>query len=422
MAEDNSDRGGAKRGLSRRGALRGIAALGAGLAAIPSLGSASPPGQEFVPEGTAREVALAKIDHLGRTEDFAEWRGATAGPARTYRAKNGGKGPEYLPSAHVFPVQKRGSVKGYVTIGADRRIAPVVEYSKADPPGTGLDEVRTAARGQGATESDRYLYQGGVQYGLELSDGTVANLRNGKVYAENPGMNPDAMVAGDELTREKWADVEDELDGSGRSEAGVAGGASTADGASVLSHDDSDEVWGVPCWTEEDDGGAGSTEVGTGPDTWNDWDGCVPVAASMVVGYHEWVWEGDAERRETIIDRLHRTMNTSVDGQTYPWNVDDGFEDYHWGWNDYDARNIYVWTYPDFEKTEIANYRPFLLNVFSGGEAEDRSQNYGDHSVTVVGYRDGGATLKLHDTWGYDPHYLAWGSWLAANYTKVTTD
>lgn len=416
MTADNSDRDHDAGGrLSRRGALRGIAALGAGLAAVPTTGSATPPGRDVVPEGTARTVALGQIDDLARTDEFADWRGATAGRARTYYARNDGQGPEYRPAVYVFPVETRGATRGYVTVGADRRVAPVVEYSKADPPRAGLDRARAAARGQGVEPADRPRYGGGVHYGLELSDGSVANLRNGAVYAEDPGMDPGAMEAGERLTREKWRDVESALDG-GRS----AGEATVAD---VVSADGaSDRIWSVPCWTEEDGGNAGSTEVGTGPDTWNDWDGCVPVAASMVVGYHEWTWEGDDEARETMIDRLHRTMNTSVDGRTYPWDVDDGFRKYTWGRNSYDARNIYFWGYPDFEKTEVANYRPFLLNMFGGGEARDRTQSYGDHSVTVVGYEDDGGVLEIHDTWDYESHYLTWGSWLAASYTKVTTD
>jgi hypothetical protein len=41
-------------------------------------------------------------------------------------------------------------------------------------------------------------------------------------------------------------------------------------------------VSGVPCWTQTDTGGGSSTDVGTGRDAWNEWDGCSPIAASMI--------------------------------------------------------------------------------------------------------------------------------------------
>lgn len=384
-----------------------------------------------MPKGQARKVARAKIRAAARDREFSDWRGAKPGPARTYHMKNAGRGPEYLPSAYVFSVEKRGDERGYVTVGAQESLPPVVEYSKADPPRQGFDRARATARGRGASTGDRLIYQGGVQYGVEASDGSVVNLRNGRAIENNPGVDPEGVAAGQRLTRDRWGALDDAL-----SDSGLAGGtglsgiarAVTGSGVSptavsaVASTGSSDNLWWTPCWTEHDDGGADSTEVGPGDDEWGDWDGCVPVAASMVIGHHEWVSESNEEERERIIDRLHWTMNTTDDGLTKPWDIDNGFQKYDEGWHDYDAQNIYLWNHPDFVKSEISDhYRPFLLNMWHGGEAEDRYQNYGDHTVTVVGYENDGDTLVLHDTWDDEDHRLSWGSWWAASYTKVTT-
>lgn len=422
MASDNADheRGDGTDGrLSRRGALRGIAALGVGVSVLPGVTSAgSPPGRDVVPEGRAREVARAQVEAASRREEFAAWRDATVGPAVTYHAKNAGKGPSHLPSAYVFSVTKRGEDRGYVTVAARTDWPPVVEYSLADPPRAGRERARAAAERAGGRPSGRAIYQGGVQYGMELDDGRVVNLRNGRVVPNDRGVDLGGIAAGRRLTRDRW----DRFDDAGRGASGGGPGGSDGAQAALSTSGSSDRLWWVPAWTEHDAGNADRTSVGSGADAWDRWDGCVPVAASMVVAYHEYVYEWEEEKREKIIDRLHWTMNTSEDGNTYPWDVDDGFDKYDWGWNSYDGRNIYLWTHPNFTISEISDHsRPFLLNMTSGDQAEDRSQNYGDHSVCVVGYRDGGDQLALHDTWDDEVHYLTWGSWLAAMYTKVTT-
>ncbi len=117
-------------------------------------------------------------------------------------------------------------------------------------------------------------------------------------------------------------------------------------------------------------------------------------------------------------------MDTDNDseGATDPWKIDDGFDNYIWGTKNYNGSNIYAWNHPDFTLAEISiNNRPFLLNMTNGGTAQDRSNPYGNHTTTVIGYREGGEVFELYDTYDSQSHYLTWGSWTACSYTKVTT-
>jgi len=51
--------------------------------------------------------------------------------------------------------------------------------------------------------------------------------------------------------------------------------------------------------------------------------------------------------------------------------------------------------------------------MIDGGSALDRSQNYGNHTVTVVGYVGyaGAFYWEIHDTWDSASHYIVDGNW-----------
>ena len=392
---------------TRRTALKALGVAGvAGLSSVAAgaTGSNGRSGDRFVTKATARKAAEAKIAEVAGPPKFESWEGAKATPATTFHMKNADVGPDYVPSAYVFSVKKRGETLGYVTASARSDWAPILEFSPATPPTDLARGTASAARQQGASPTGRLIYHGGVKYGVELDDGTAMNVRNGKPELVDEA-SPSAMSFDGDRVAQDWE-------------------AATSDGVSTdsVSTQSIDWVYGVPAWTEHDDGGNSWTSYGTGDDEWIDWDGCTPVAGSMIIAYHEGHDESDTWYREYIIDRLHDTMQTDdSNGETFPSDIDNGFDNYTWGSNDYNGRNIYTWTTPDFEKQEVNNDRPFLLNMNGGGSAEDRSQNYGDHTVIVVGYKDDADYLEIHDTWDDDYHYLAWGSWSACSYTKVTT-
>lgn len=352
-------------------------------------------------------MAESKVDALSTHPKFTSWADATVGPMTTFHAKNAGHGPEYVPSAYVFAIEKGSEDVGYVTAAARSNWAPILEYSAATPPGRLVEDARSLARERGVEGTGRLLYHGGVQYGLELQDGRALNLRNGRPSAVGVGIDPSGMSFDPAIVDRQRAALE-----------GTGGTVSTS-GVTTLQTFDS--LWDVPAWTEHDDGNASSTSYGSGADSWDDWDGCTPIAASMIVAYHEGYTESDTWIREYYIDRLHDDMNTNDAGDTWPTDIDNGFDNFSEGSYSYNGTNIYVWTHPDFTKSEISTHnRPFLLNMTSGGTANDRTQAYGDHTTTVVGYASNGDELELHDTWDDTYHYLTWGSWTACSYTKVT--
>jgi hypothetical protein len=354
--------------------LKTIGALGVGASVV---GTAQAAGNDGRKVGKARNAAERTVERASSREEFSTWRGASVGGHTTFHARNTATGPKYVPAAYVFTVRKRGEDVGYVTTGAQSEWADVIEYSRAEPPQRQVAQTKALARKHGANPTGRLLYHGGVKYGVELADGRAVNVRNGR---PNPvkGIDPAAMAT-----------------------------TSSNDGDDVtISSNTYEYLWEVPAWTESDT-----------DDPWDDWDGCVPIAASMIMAYHEGVGES---KKEEYIDDLHRDMNTNDSSSTMPYDIDDGIDKFDTGDNSYNGRNIYTWSHPDFLKQEINAERPFLLNMTSGGSADDRNDNYGDHTVAVVGYDEDGEEFILHDTWDDSTHHLDWGSWTACSYTKIT--
>lgn len=377
---------------NRRSVLGTIGAAGLGL---PAVGTAQAAGPDRVPVGQARKAAERTVQKATRRpETFGEWEGATVGEPTLFHARNAGPGPAYLPSAYVFTVRKNGRDVGYVTCGGNDAWSSVIEYSPATPPQRQVPTAKATARDNGAEPTERLLYHGGVKYGLELADGRAVNVRNGRPAPVGTGVD--------------FSQVDPD---GGRSAADVSDGG--VDAARTTTADEYDRLWAVPEWTERDT-----------DDSWDNWDGCTPVAGSMIVAYHEGISEYDDDAdfyREWYIDELHRDMNTSDDGWTTWWDIDDGFDTFAEGSNSYDGTNIYVWTHPNFLRSEISDHqRPFLLNVQDGGQADDRSQNYGDHSVCVMGYDEYGEEFVLADGWDDYSHHFDWGNWSTCMYTKVT--
>ncbi|MEZ3145631.1 C39 family peptidase [Halobaculum sp. MBLA0143] len=339
---------------------------------------------DTVSVGDARAAAAATVRRAAEREQFAAWEGAGLGQPTTFHARNAARGPAAVPAVYVFPVQEGGRDLGYVTAGARPEWADVIEYSTATPPQRRVAATRAHARRHGARPTDRLLYHGGVKYGVELADGRGVNVRNGRA-APLTEIDPSRVAA-------------------------QPTGVTTADTTTDVTADSHyyDWLWEVPAWTESDT-----------DDPWDDWDGCVPIAASMALAYHEDVGESV---KEVYIDDLHEDMNTNDAGSTFPTDIDNGINEFDTGDDSYNGRNIYLWSHPNFTKQEIGAGRPFLLNMTSGDQADDRNQNYGNHTVTVVGYDEGGDELILHDTWDDTTHHFDWGSWLAASYTKITVE
>lgn len=384
---------------SRRTVLKSIGALGLGTSVV---GAAQAASGNATSVGKARKAAKRTVERASSKDEFATWQGASVGKPTTFHARNTAKGPEYVPAAYVFSIRNEGEDVGYVTAGAQPEWSDVIEYSTAEPPQRLVSRTVSLAKDRGASPSGRLLYHGGVKYGIELDDGRGVNVRNGRP-APATGINP-ADVAKTSSSNSENSTQSTQIGGT-RSTSSSTTSSSTTDSYSSSSYN---YLWGVPAWTEEDD-----------DDPWDEWDGCAPIAGSMIVAYHEGVGES---KKEEYIDDMHRDMNTNDSGSTMPYEMDDGFDKFDTGSESYNGRSIYTWHHPDFLKQEIDAERPFLLNMSSGDQADDRDQNYGDHTVAVVGYDEGGDEFILHDTWDDTTHHFDWGSWSGASYTKVTVN
>lgn len=364
-----------------------------------------------VSQETAQKAAEQKVVSVSERSEFSAWQGASVGDYRTVHLKNSGEGMDYVRTAHVYPVEKDDNTVGYVTVAPWRKWKPVLEYSAGDPPQEIAANIAYASTESSGSPTGHIIYNGGLQYGVEMDDDTVVEVHGRMRQPDNGGASSTEFSFNKDSFSSEWDSIEN----------ASASSAESVESAAISG--ESDHLSDVPAYIETDAGGSSGSEpyIGPAPDPWARWDGCVPIAASMIIAYHS----DEAIDSETIIDRLHETMGTTNDdaGSTVPTQIDNGFNKYDYDSNSYNGSNRYSWGHPDFVKSEISNNRrPFLLNMTSGDSAQDRSDSYGNHTVTVVGYRDDGDTFEIHDTWNKNPHYISYGSWLLCSYTQVKVE
>lgn len=416
MSDGNSD--------SRRSVLKKIGATAVGGSLLSFTGSAKPAWAEVSGKikRNAQRTARGAVDELADREEYSDWRRqAVKSPELFYEKIAEGDEVEYVPSALVFPIEDRGEDLGHITIGAYGG-TPVLAYGTGKAPQREYDGAKKAAKASGRSVHKRFIYHGGTEYAVETADKKEpVGTPRGRTREEHPvvdlrAKNIKHKVAGDT----EWAIA------SGSPWNGSDSDAREWDGPA------DDQVRDVPNWTTTDDGDWSSTYIGSAPDEWDEWDGCVPIAASMIIGYHEGVDESKTHQREKIIDRLHITMNTDDDtGATMPWDVDNGIEDYSEGRYSYGANNDRLFAKSTVE-TQIARNQPLILSMSDGPYTEfwngedgiTEVGGPGGHAVTIVGYRiDTSGWLddwyyKVHDTYG-DVEEVAHGNWRAAQLTKV---
>jgi hypothetical protein len=308
---------------------------------------------------------------------------------------------------------------GYVTAAARRDEGPILEYSMAQPPNELIDRATVAGETHGKSSTETPLYHGGVKYGLLFEDDTAMNLRNGRVEQMGDGMSSSLATEAESATRQ-WGTIKNTSQTSVDGVVAATGPAGNEEPAPITTQSQTaDHIGGVPAWTEHDAGHArGNDNVfGPGADPWDDWDGCVPIAASMVIAYHEGISQTNDYAREAIIDWLHIKMDT-YNGNTVWVKIDGGFDSYDRGSHSYNGKNHYNWG-DGFVRNEVGAERPFLLNMMSADSANDGTGPYGDHAVTVVGYCCNTASLRIYDTWNSEDHYLNRGSWWQSMCTAV---
>lgn len=438
MSENPSENSKRSSSIRRRSFLAATGAVlgGAAMSGSAIAGSPSSRVPETIPVKAAEKAAEQKRSQVAGSGQFTAWTNATLGDAAPfYIPTPEDESQKYARSAYVFPVRKKGKEVGYITAGAHRSLEPILEYSTDTSPVRKLSNAKSVTAQQADLTAGRPIYTGGITYGLEVGGGQVLNVQDGSVSQLGPG-SPTELKFTSTQSEHRWELVEDGSYGEDR-EYGT-------DDVSTMDAN----LSGVPAWTETDPGNKESTSIGTGGDTWDDWDGCTPIAASMVIGFHENVYEWEDDEREAIIDRLHMKMETNASGSTAPiefvldldGNVDgpgdlivspmvEGIEDYTEGSHDYSATQ-HINHGPEFVLAEIAqDERPFILNMAGGGRAEDYppdEDTYDQHSVCVVGYNNDGtdvaAELEIHDTWNSSQHILSYANWWAHSSISVSAD
>jgi len=164
-----------------------------------------------VTKADARRTARWKVQQV-QSQDlpgYSSWRGATIGKPVTFHAKNHRKGPDYVPSAYVFTVMNRGSDVGYVTISADRRNPPIMEFSNAASPSKQANKVKSRTKAAGHSPTGRKLYHGGLDYQVELHGGVGVNVQSGVtsgIHARSK-FNPSKNKIDDRRVDEQWDEI-----------------------------------------------------------------------------------------------------------------------------------------------------------------------------------------------------------------------
>lgn len=397
-----------RRSITRRDALRGIGAAGIAGTLLSSVGSVSAQDDGYVSRKTARTIAKNAVRQLGDRAEFDDWRAQGVRLPQLYHAKvQGENSVEYEPRAWVFAVENRGDDVGYITIDADQLETPVLAYGRSKAPHKRVEGAKNVAKAQGASVHGRFLYHGGVEFGVETTDGRMVDLRGGRVKRLPAVANADHL--------KPTVDPSEDTDGDdGLSTQKEKENAPDWEGST------DDQIYGVPNWTEYDGGGASYTSYGTGDDSWNSWDGCSPVAGSMAIGFHEGISEYDDEAREALIDRLHVDMNTNDGGASDWYNIDNGISNYSEGTYSYNGNNNHFNIKGNI-KDAVAVHEPPLLNMANGPYTQDSSWLNG-HSVTVVGYRNGSNYFyhKVHNGYNTPPDRVSNGNWSDAVVTRIS--
>jgi len=351
----------------------------------------------------SRNMALYLAKNELNNVPFADFKGAETGKKLVLFYF-----PDGRPAYYEVPIVRNGKIIGVMFVPALKTMPPRwMQVFKSDMlVSQQLDKI---AKRRGIKHY-RYVVLGAAAFGIQTDDGTVVDL-TGREYRVDPKM-PFRFSIESEKNVVLWAKLErNTLDSSSRK---------------IIS--------GVPTWTSTDTGNANTkypNNVGSVADPWDNWDGCSPIAASMVVAYYDSHFR-TPDLREAIIDILHFTMGTNNKGGTKPDDIPKGVEDFYWeAMNLY--KNGYLRTHPTygyeaknykfssdyqlfmFVKNEIDSNRPGLLNVVWNVNGK-----YVGHSMTFVGYDTTAKAIYVHTTWKNTPEgWVKVGNWVSAMVTAI---
>lgn len=412
-----------RQNITRRTALKHLGAIGVTAAATTSSASALPTQpQSEVPQGLAKQAANKKKLEVSAKKKFADWAGASLGQPETFYSRvRTTPSPEYEKSAYVFPITDDGTNLGYITISAQADCPPILEYSRATPPQDKVGKTNDTVKKLSTKATGRFLYSGGLSYDYELQNGNAVSL-GGQFVKSLPETASLSRLNFDSATsKKKWqAQTSDD-------EVSIMDNTGGGDGGSGLP--DSYTIDGVPGYATDyisgSDGKDTSNDTfseynGSPGDYWHKYDGCAPYAGANIVGFHEDISLYSWDRRNELIDRMHRNMETGNNIYTAMDKIAPGIEKYSNGTYSYSATYNTSFSASAL-KQEVYEYNPAMLSLW-GGETEDGSRTYDEHSVCVFGYDHTSSDLlwKIYDSWGYQEHMLQNGNWNAAETVFVS--
>ncbi|AJC72763.1 hypothetical protein X802_07320 [Thermococcus guaymasensis DSM 11113] len=195
--------------------------------------------------------------------------------------------PDGRPGYYEVPILKGGEVTGVMFVPASKTMPPkwMEVFEGKELVSQSLDKI---AERKGIKHY-RYVALGGAMFGIQTEDGTIVDLA-GREYKVDLKV-PFKLSIESEKNTVLWTQLERDVFGSSSRKI----------------------IAGVPTWTSTDPGNASTkypNNVGSVADPWDYWDGCSPIAASMVVAYYDSQFR-TSYLRESIIDILHFTMGTN---------------------------------------------------------------------------------------------------------------
>lgn len=345
----------------------------------------------------AKKAARRIVEDIGAREGYSDWRGQGIRRPELFMARiENGQDVALKPRAWVFPIEHRGDDVGYLSLDATGSEPTVLAYGRDPAPQRQYEDAEASATERGLAAQRTFIYHGGTEFGVATKEDTYVDLRGNYARDKRPAKSRAALSPKNDRqrahARARAASENASLDEFRPTDDPIIS-KSKGDGPSNWDRNTDEEIYGVPNWTEHDAGGASSTSYGTGRDSWDRWDGCVPIASSMVIGYHENIYSWQDDEREALIDRLHDIHNTTDAGNTSPIDLDN-VENYSRGQHSYGA-NRDMLGIPSTIHDYVQNDRPTVL-AMQDGPYTDAINN--GHAVTVVGY-------DHVDSWGFDDHY-----------------
>ncbi len=385
---------------TRRGAMKALGALSFG--SIVATKGARAQSSDRVSKSLARAMAEAKVEQLAGDDELQKWNRTDVGSATLFKLPvSENSTTNFEPAVYVFPVTNE---KGHIVISARKQLPPVLGYGTSPAPQSRLRRLSNSAIHDSLTFDETLLYLGGMSYGVAATDPTAGDdeqtrfvdLRTGHARPLPTVSGIHRFESSTHGAKTEWRTVQEASPEQHVRQIGIQ-------------RSTDEDVPGVPNWTE------GDTD-----DSWNEWDGCSPIAASMAIGHHEGTSYSD---RDALIDSLHQKMSTrdvpgAGSGLTIPGDIPRGIRKYDSGDNDYESpENNFVdvgLTRPEQTKNQIDDGNPLLLSTMP------LDVSLVGHTETVVGYDDASNFYyKCHDTYG-GTSWIRHKNWLTGFTTPVT--